>query len=78
MYWTDEQIDYFAGIVRSYRGEVGYPEYKDERGRCRVVQRSEVRDSEYSLNPRMYIDSPEKIKSKYSYAQKLEKLNEQL
>ncbi len=62
LYWTDEQLSYISGIVKSYRGEPGSLPYKDERGRCRVVSRAEIASSEYSLNPRLYIENPEKVK----------------
>jgi type I restriction enzyme M protein len=53
--WTDEQIQEIAAIVRRYRSEEGYGEYKDIIGRCKVASLDEVRANDYSLNPGRYV-----------------------
>lgn len=58
--WTDEQIQEIAAIVRRYRGEAGYGEYKDVKGRCKVATLDEVHANDYSLNPGRYVEIVEK------------------
>jgi type I restriction enzyme M protein len=58
--WTDEQIQDIAGVIRQYRNENGYGEYKDIKGRCKVVTLEEVRANDYSLNPGRYVEIVEK------------------
>lgn len=55
-YWTDDQIEEIASIVRRYRGEEGYGEYKDIKGRCKVATVEEITSNGYSLNPGRYIE----------------------
>jgi type I restriction enzyme M protein len=57
--WTPEQIQKLAGIVRSYRGETGYPQYEDQKGRSKVVTVDEVAAAGYSLNPGRYVGTVE-------------------
>jgi type I restriction enzyme M protein len=57
--WTDKQIQELAGYVRSFRGEVGYPVYQDQKGRCKVATIEEVAASGYSLNPGRYVGTVE-------------------
>jgi type I restriction enzyme M protein len=57
--WTPEQIQELAGIVRSYRGEEGYPQYEDQKGRCKVATIEEVAAAGYSLNPGRYVGTVE-------------------
>jgi len=53
-YWTNEQIEQIASIVRSYRGENG-KKYQNVKGLCRVATINEVKKSGYSLNPGRYV-----------------------
>ncbi len=74
-FWTDDQIQEIVGIVRSYRCEQGYKKYSDIRGRCRVVSIDEIKECDYSLNPRQYIDNSEIVLNKTSLEEKLMNLN---
>ena len=58
--WTDEQIQEIAAIVRRYRGEEGYGEYKNIKGRCKIATLDEIRANDYSLNPGRYVEIVEK------------------
>ena len=53
-YWTDEQIEQIASIVRSYRNENG-KKYKDVKGLCKVATVEQVKKAGYSLNPGRYV-----------------------
>ena len=59
-YWTDEQIQEIAGIVRRYREEEGEEKYKDIKGRCKVATLEEIHANDYSLNPGRYVEIVEK------------------
>lgn len=58
--WTDEQVQIIADVVKSYRGEKGYPKYEDKDGFCKSINLAEIRENNYSLNPFRYIDHVEK------------------
>jgi hypothetical protein len=53
---TDEQIAELASIVRSYRGEPGYGDYRDRAGLCKRVSVGEIRAKGFSLNPKLYVE----------------------
>ncbi|MDP3015012.1 MAG: N-6 DNA methylase [bacterium] len=53
-YWTDEQIEQIASIVRSYRGENG-KKYQNVKGLCKIATIDEVKKAGYSLNPGRYV-----------------------
>jgi type I restriction enzyme M protein len=74
-FWTDEQIDEMTGIVRSYRGEKGYPKYKDIDGRCKVATLDEVRENGYSLNPGRYVEIIEAEMSAEDFEEAMKKLS---
>ncbi|OGT06636.1 MAG: hypothetical protein A2103_04505 [Gammaproteobacteria bacterium GWF2_41_13] len=58
--WTEEQIAEIVSIVRRYRGEEGYGQYEDIKGRCKVAALEEIKASDYSLNPGRYVEIVEK------------------
>jgi len=58
--WTDAQIQEISEIVRRYRGEEGYGEYQDIKGRCKVATIDEIKANDYSLNPGRYVEIVEK------------------
>ena len=72
--WTDEQIQEIAAIVRRYRGEEGYGEYKDIKGRCKVATLDEVRANDYSLNPGRYVEIVEKEMDTADFDSKMKEL----
>ncbi len=53
--WTNEQIEEIASIVRSWRGEDGYPKHKDVTGLSKEITIDEVVSAGYSLNPGRYV-----------------------
>ena len=65
-YWTDEQIEQIASIVRSYRGDPSSTaklttgqgtgkKYQNIKGLCKVATIDEVNKAGYSLNPGRYV-----------------------
>lgn len=72
--WTDEQIQEIAAIVRRYRGEEGYGEYTDIKGRCKVATLDEVRANDYSLNPGRYVEIVEKEIDNVDFEAKMKEL----
>lgn len=72
--WTSTQIQELAAIVRRYRNEVGYGEYADIKGRCKVADTTTIIKSDYSLNPGRYIDTEEDTISRVDFKDKYTKL----
>lgn len=72
--WTDEQIEQIAAIVRSYRGEVGYPKYEDIKGRCKVATIEEIKANGYSLNPGRYVEIVEKEMDNVEFEARMKEL----
>jgi type I restriction enzyme M protein len=58
---TKDHIEQISETVRSYRGEDSAPEYNDERGYCKAVDRNEISDHEYIITPGRYVGIPESI-----------------
>ena len=59
---SEGQIAKLAGIVRSFGSEVGYDDYKDVEGISKAVDVSEVKQNNYSLNPKVYVNKKPKSK----------------
>jgi type I restriction enzyme M protein len=91
--WTPEQVDFFANIVRLYRGE--QPEfqgstdslfkekfadrsYNDVVGLCKVASLKEVEEQGWSLNPGRYVGISSGESQDFDFMERLEKLNEDL
>jgi len=72
--WTDEQIQEIASIVRRYRGEEGEEQYKDIKGKCKVVTLKEIQANDYSLNPGRYVEIVEKEMSNVDFDAKMKEL----
>jgi type I restriction enzyme M protein len=72
--WTDVQIEEIAGIVRRYRGEVGYGEYQDIKGRCKVATLEEIKANDYSLNPGRYVEIAEKEEDDVDFEARMKEL----
>lgn len=74
-YWTDEQVEEIASIVRSYRCEDGYPTYKNIEGRCKVATIEEIRENGYSLNPGRYVEIVEAEMSDEDFETKMKEFS---
>lgn len=73
-YWTVEQIQEIADIVRRYREEEGAEKYTDIKGRCKVATLEEIRANEYSLNPGRYVEIVEKEMGKVDFNARMKEL----
>ncbi|MBU4332493.1 type I restriction-modification system subunit M [Patescibacteria group bacterium] len=77
-YWTNEQIEQIASIVRSYRNENG-KKYKDVKGLCKVATIDEVKKAGYSLNPGRYVGVTENGNGdEGNFGEKVKKLHSEL
>ena len=91
--WTPEQVEFLANITRLYRSENPedlhgsaelmaecFPEgkYADVPGLCRVATLDEIEAQGFSLNPGRYVGVAEREEDDFIFAERLEKLNEEL
>ncbi len=72
--WTDEQINQIAEIVRRYRSEDGYGEYKDIPGLCKVATLEDIKANDYSLNPGRYVEIVEQEVDDVDFEKKIKEL----
>ncbi|MEO2068912.1 MAG: class I SAM-dependent DNA methyltransferase [Desulfurobacteriaceae bacterium] len=75
---TDEHIQKIASTYRSYRGEKGYPEYKDIKGFCKVATIDEIRENDYILTPGRYVGVKDIEEDSEPFEEKMERLTKQL
>jgi len=91
--FTPEQIEYFANIVRLYRGEKPenqhgsakmmadkFPKgkYVDVPGLCKVATIKEIEAQGWSLNPGRYSGVAEREADDFDFKERLQELNEEL
>lgn len=72
--WSPEQIEEIASIVRRYRGEKDSGKYKDINGRCKAVNREQIRANDYSLNPGRYVEIVETEMSDVDFGVRMKEL----
>jgi type I restriction enzyme M protein len=75
---TSEHISKIATTVRAYRGEESVPQYSDERGYCKVVDREELQDHDYVITPGRFVGIPESIGEVEHVEERVETLSEEL
>lgn len=87
--FTEEQIEFIAGIVRLYRDEEvemtptlkkQFPKkkYQDIPGLCKVVKIKEVESHGWSLNPGRYVGVADKEEDDFDFKERLTELKEEL
>lgn len=76
--FSEEQIKKIADVYRSYRGEEGYPEYKDEKGFCKVATIDEIREQDYVLTPGRYVGIADLEEDSEPFEEKMERLTKEL
>jgi len=89
--FTEEQVQFLANIVRSYREEPlaalldaetkkHFPKgkYKDVPGLCKVATIKEIEAQGWSLNPGRYVGVTERAADDFDFRERLEEMNEEL
>ncbi|WP_297453108.1 class I SAM-dependent DNA methyltransferase [Persephonella sp.] len=76
--FTDEHIQKIASTYRSYRGEKGYPEYKDIEGFCKVATIDEIKEHDYILTPGRYVGIAEIEEDSEPFEEKMARLTKEL
>ena len=76
--FTDEQIQKIANVVRAWRGQKEYGEYKDIPGFCKSVTIEEIRKNGYVLTPGRYVGIPEEQDDGVPFEEKMKKLKAEL
>ncbi len=89
--FTDEQIDFIAGIVRLFRDESlaadfnprlknDFPKmkYRDIPGLCKAAKLKEIESHGWSLNPGRYVGVTDKEEDDYDFKERLTELNDEL
>lgn len=75
---TEDHIQKISSVYRSYRGEKGYPEYKDVKGFCKVATIEEIRENGYFLTPGRYVGIKDVQQESEPFEEKMERLTKQL
>lgn len=75
---SGDHISKIANTVRAYRGEDGVGEYEDEKGFCKVVQASEIKENRYIVTPGRYVGVKEDDGDNEPFEQKMERLTAEL
>lgn len=74
-YWTDDQLQEIAGIIRKYRKEEGAGKYEDTPSRCKVATLEEIKENDYSLNPGIYVEIIEKEMDDVEFEARMKELS---
>jgi len=75
---TDEVIARIADTVAAWRGQLGAGDYADIPGYCRSVQLAEIAEHGHVLTPGRYVGAEEVEDDDEAFADKMQKLTEQL
>ncbi|MDE1715627.1 N-6 DNA methylase, partial [Chromobacterium amazonense] len=75
---TDETIERIAKTVAAWRGEAEAGEYQDIPGYCRSVKLAEIAEHGHVLTPGRYVGAEEVEDDDEAFADKMQKLTEQL
>ncbi|UGA40849.1 SAM-dependent methyltransferase [Chromobacterium haemolyticum] len=75
---TDETIERIAQTVAAWRGEADAGEYQDVPGYCRSVKLAEIAEHGHVLTPGRYVGAEEVEDDDEAFANKMQKLTEQL
>lgn len=64
--------------VRAYRGEESAPEYNDERGYCKTVNRDAIDKHDHTITPGRFVGIPESIGEVENIEERVTELGDEL
>ena len=89
--FSPDQLEGFQNILKSFRGEDANfksnnwllntfrsGKYEDITGLCKIVNKKEIIENDYSLNPGRYVGYSLNIDEKFDYKKRVEEINNEL